>query len=116
MQERSETRLSNAETSTIYLRCLNFSFFLFFIYFRSYFHLFFVCFFLFFASLLDRINQKKISTLLTVQSVFFRDLLFDEMFRQAVTACDRIKHSIDKYKNVFDENTRFSVYTRYCEV
>ena len=37
------------------------------------------------------------------------------VFRQAATACDRAKHSVEGYGGVFDENTRFSVYIEISE-
>ena len=33
-----------------------------------------------------------------------------KIFRQTITTCDRIKHSIEKYEDVFVENIKFSVY------
>ena len=38
-----------------------------------------------------------------------------KVFRQTTTTCDRVKHSIEKYKNVFVENIRFSVYIEISE-
>ena len=37
------------------------------------------------------------------------------VLRQAATACDRAKHSVEGYGGVFDENTRFSVYIEISE-
>ena len=90
MQGRSETRLSNAETSATYLKCLNFSFFSFLFIFVFFFtRSLFV--YLFFCFLVRSHKLKGMSALLTVQYVFFCDLLLDEVLRQTAAACDRAK-------------------------
>ena len=37
------------------------------------------------------------------------------VLRQAATACDRVKHSVEGYGGVFGENVWFSVYTEISE-
>ena len=95
----------------------DFSFLLFLIHFRFFFvhSLSVFLFFFVFISLFDRINLKNLSTLLAAQLVFFHCSAAKRILRQTITACDRIKHSIDEYDDVFDENIRFSMYIEISE-
>ena len=38
---------------------------------------------------------------LTAQPASFRGLLLDEVLRQAAAACDRVKHSVEGYGDLF---------------
>ena len=64
-------------------------------------------FFFVFVSLLDRIDLKRLSTLLAAQLVSFHCSAAREILRQTATACDRVKHSVDEFDDVFGENIRF---------
>ena len=116
MQKRRETRKNKARTSVIYLRCLisRFFFFSFIFVFFSFIRCLFFFFFVF-VSLLDRINLKRLSTLLAAQLVFFHCFAVKRVLRQTITACDRVKHSVDDFDGVFGENIRFSVYIEISE-
>ena len=65
--------------------------------------------------MLDRIDLKRLSTLLAVQLVSFHCSAVKRVLRQTATACDRVKHSVDDFDDVFDENIRFSVYIEISE-
>ena len=126
MKQRSNLldRSANAETtrnekgqSTNFshlFKMPDFSFLFFLIHFRfSFVHSLSVFLFSFvFVSLFDRIDLRKLLALLAAQLVSFHCSAAREILRQTTTACDRVKHSIDEYDDVFDENIRFSVYIK----
>ena len=119
MQKRRETRKSKARTSVIYLKCLisRFFFFSFIFVFLSLIRCL-VFFFLFFRFCLRARSHRfeKVVGVVSCSACFlFSMFAARRILRQTVTACDRIKYSIEEYEDVFDENIRFSVYIEILE-
>ena len=57
----------------------------------------------------------RLSALLAAQLVLFHCPAARGVLRQAATACDRAKHSVNGCGGVFGENTRFSMYIEISE-
>ena len=118
MQERRETRKSKARTSVTYLRCRFLVSFLdhsFSFLFRPLAACFLFFFFVRFCLVARSHRSEMIVDVVNCSACFFHCSAVKRVLRQTTIVCDRIKHSVDEYDDVFDENIRLSVYIEISE-